>query len=916
MGGIAHIDVARLRVISPLLDQLLDTTPDERQARLNEIRSSDDLLASELERLLASHQAANRRSFMAGTVLPATHVDLEGQPVGSYTLEAVIGQGGMGSVWRARRSDGRYEGKVAVKFLNLALLAGKGAARFRREGEILARLSHPHIARLLDAGVAQGEYPYLILEHVDGEPIDSWCDARSLGVEARVRLFLDVLDAVAHAHQNLILHRDLKPPNILVTRDGQVKLLDFGIAKLLDDAGSGGAQTELTLTAAQAFTPDYAAPEQVQGQALTTATDVYALGVLLYQLLSGRHPTAAASTSTIERVRAVVERDPPRLSAAALHGADLATEEQSATAIAAARGTTAQALARSLRGDLDNIVAKALKKAPTERYATATAMADDLARYLRREPIGARADSLAYRTARFIQRNRVGVAAGVVVALALSVGAGVALWQATEAEQRRTEAELEAKRATASLDLLYQVFSDSGATPSKTMIERLEKIRQVIRHNNDEPQVKLLLLGRLGGRYLELGALDELLGVLDEMRELAASTHDPNEQAAVACGFANAYVIAGRFDDVDRELALAASLLSQVRSSDIGARAECWQAEAQLALLKGQSARAMRVAKLSVERFEALGLTRDTLYMSALNQLALSHADLGDFRNSYRVARKARDALKGLGLQGTQQDLTIAMQELGMLTTGGRPLSAQRLLDELRADRHIAVEHQVPQFAIDQRSGAVLFQLHRDAEAATAFDASAAGARIAGNQHFASDGVVRAVRALVADGRLDDAQSRLAALPDVDDEIQRGSRSGVRYLLAQASIALARGAANEAGQLAGRALGLATTGSQLPLQRDAAMLAARAALAQGDLTGALDHVQFAAERARAEALDPASSSCVGEALLLQAQVQIQRGQVAAAAALARDAVAHLQDNLGATHPLTTQARELARIGAQ
>jgi serine/threonine protein kinase len=564
-----HIDVARLRVISPLLDQLLDTSPDERQARLNEIRSGDDLLASELERLLASHQAANRQSFMAGSVLPASPVDLAGQPVGSYTLEAVIGQGGMRSLWRARRSDGRYEGKFAGKFLNLALLAGKGAARFRREGEILARLSHAHIARLLDAGVAQGDYPYLILEYVDGAPIDSWCDAHSLGIEARVRLFLNVLGAVAHAHQNLILHRDLKPPNILVTADGQVKLLDFGIAKLLDEAGTGGAPAELTLTAAQAFTPDYAAPEQVQGQALTTATDVYALGVLLYQLLCGRHPTAPESNSSIERVRAVVERDPLRMSAAALQPAG----EPSAAVIAAARATTPQALARALRGDLDNIVAKALKKSPAERYATATAMAEDLGRYLRREPVRARADSLAYRAARFIQRNRVGVGAAVGVALALSVGAGVALWQATEAEQRRAEAQLEAKRTTASLDLLYQVFSESGATSSKTMIDRLGKIRQAIRDNNDEPQVKLLLLGRLGGRYLELGALDEVLGVLGEMRELAASTHDPSEQAGVACGYANAYVIAGRLFDADRELALAAPLLSQARSSDIGARA-------------------------------------------------------------------------------------------------------------------------------------------------------------------------------------------------------------------------------------------------------------------------------------------------------------------------------------------------------
>jgi len=910
----AHIDVARWRVISPLLDQLLDTAPDERQARLNEIRSSDDLLAGELERLLASHDAANRESFMARSVAPAALGGLEGQQIGSYTLEELIGQGGMSSVWRARRSDGRYEGKVAIKFLNLALLGGKGAERFRREGDMLARLSHPHIARLLDAGVAQDAYPYLILEYVEGEPIDQWCDARSLGVEARVRLFLDVLDAVAHAHQNLILHRDIKPSNILVADDGGVKLLDFGIAKLLDDAGSGSAQGGLTMTAGQVFTPDYAAPEQVQAQPLTTATDVYALGVLLYQLLCGRHPTAPQDVPAAERVRAVVERDAMRLSIAAVQVGDSATEERSALSNAAARAATPRALARSLRGDLENIVAKALKKSAAERYATSTAMAQDLVRHLRREPVLARPDSLVYRGVRFVQRNRIGAAAAFSVALALSVGAGVALWQASAAEQRRAEAVLEAKRATASVDLLYQVFSDSGATPAKTMIERLEKIRQVIRQNSDEPQVKLMLLGRLGGRYMELGALDETLGVLTEMRDLARTVDDPNEHAAIACGFANVHVITGRFDDAEREIALAAPLLAKVRGSDIGARAECWQAEAELALLRGQSDRAMRVARLSVERFESLGLTRDTLYMSALNQLALSHADVGDFRSSHLTSRKARDALQRLGLQGTQQDLTIAMQELDMLANGGKPLLAERLLEELRANPHIATEHQVPQFAIDQRTGVVLFQLHHHAEAAAAFDASAAQARAASNQLFASSGVVRAVRALVADGRVDEARSRLLAWPGVEEEIQSGSRNGVRWLLAKASITQAQGATDEAEQLARRALEwVAARPSLGSLQRDGWMTAARTALAAGDATRALDRARAALERARVESIEPGSSSSVGEALLLQGQIQAWRGDAARAASLAREALPHLQDNLGPTHPLTRQARELAGI---
>ena len=250
-----------------------------------------------------------------------------------------------------------------------------------------------------------------------------------------------------------------------------------------------------------------------------------------------------------------------------------------------------------------------------------------------------------------------------------------------------------------------------------------------------------------------------------------------------------------------------------------------------------------------------------------------------------------------------------------MLANGGKPLSAQRLLEELRGDPHIAVEHQVPQFAIDQRAGVVLYHLHRYAEAANAFDASVAGARVAGNQLFATGGVVRAVRALVAGGHVDEAQARLAALPGVNDEVERGSRAGVRYLLAQASIALASGAPTEADRLADKAHGLSAKSSNVPLQRDAAMVAARAALAGGDPARALDRAQFALQRARAEALDPSSSSAIGEALLLQAQAHAQRGEAAMAVPIARDALMHLQENVGATHALTQQARELARADA-
>src|SRR6185295_16007701 len=222
----------------------------------------------------------------------------------------------MGTVWLAHRSDGRYEARVAVKLLNLALLGPGGIERFRREGNALGRLTHPNIARLMDAGVTHAGQPYLVLEYIDGETINRWCEGRALDVRSRVRLFLDVLDALAHAHSKLILHRDLKPSNILVTPEGQVKLVDFGIAKLLDDESGAAPMAGLTQLAGQAFTPEYAAPEQLQGGEVTSATDVYALGVLLYVLLTGQHPLAGGEQTPLDRLRAIVDTDPRRPSEA------------------------------------------------------------------------------------------------------------------------------------------------------------------------------------------------------------------------------------------------------------------------------------------------------------------------------------------------------------------------------------------------------------------------------------------------------------------------------------------------------------------------------------------------------------------------------------------------------------------------
>ena len=416
--------------LSPLLDELLDLPDEERAARLAALRAKDEKLADAVTAMLEHLPAIERGEFMPASALPKPS-GLAGQAIGPYTLVREIGHGGMGTVWLARRTDGRYEGEVAIKFLRSGLFGHGDAARFEREGSILARLSHPNIARLLDAGVmADGAQPYLVLEYIDGEPIDQYCQRLALPVAARLALMLDVLAAVAQAHNRLILHRDLKPTNILVNKAGEVKLLDFGIAKLLDDAG-GGEQTALTARAGNAFTPEFAAPEQLQGGDVTTATDVYALGVLMYLLLGGEHPTAAPTGAPLDRMRSVIETVPRRLSEAVLRRGGPTARWSSES----------RKLAGEIKGDVETIVAKALKKAPAERYANAAALADDVRRYLAHEPIAARPDAPLYRTVKFVQRHRAGVATASAAVIALGVGIGVALWQAREARAQRVQAE-------------------------------------------------------------------------------------------------------------------------------------------------------------------------------------------------------------------------------------------------------------------------------------------------------------------------------------------------------------------------------------------------------------------------------------------------------------------------------------------
>jgi len=496
----SHFNAERWPIVSPYLDLAMDMPEPQRAAWLASLEARDPALAAELQTLLGERDAATFARFLDASAAPAS---LEGRTVGAYTLESLIGSGGMGSVWLARRHDGRFERRVAVKVLN-AVIAGRAAeARFTREGRILGRLAHPHIARLIDAGVSDAGHSYLVLEHVEGEPIDRYCETRRLDTAARLRIFLDVLDAVAHAHVNLIVHRDIKPSNVLVTRDGEAKLLDFGIATLLDRDADLAAV--LTRDGARAMTPAYAAPEQMTGGAITTATDVYALGVLLFVLLAQRHPAGDALASPADLLRAVVDRDAPRLSE----------------------------VDPRLAGDLDTIVAKALKRSPGERYASASALADDIRRYLAHEPIAARRDSAVYRASKFVRRNRRAVTAVVAATIALvGVIAFYTSRLATERDLARREAAKSAKVTELLSGLLqssdpYSVRSDRERTVGGLLDAAATRLPKELAGQPDVEVEMLEVLGKIDADNSQPDKAEPLLRQAIDIGRRTLGADDP-----------------------------------------------------------------------------------------------------------------------------------------------------------------------------------------------------------------------------------------------------------------------------------------------------------------------------------------------------------------------------------------------------
>ena len=499
------MNAERWRRIDALFDEALGLPPERRSAFLDQACGDDRELREAVERLIAADADAHT-TFLERPpliVLEGGEDAAEGSRFGPYRIERLLSRGGMGTVYLATRDDGQFDRRVALKLLHPGASDPDDLQRFRAERQILARLEHPAIARLYDGGETEGGVPFLVLEYVEGLPLDAYCDRNRLEVDDRLRLFRRLLDAVAYAHQNLLVHRDLKPANILVTAEGEPKLLDFGIAKQLAREGETG------LTRFRMMTPGYASPEQVRGEAITTASDVYALGVVLYELLCGRSPYRRKGTGLPHELEmAILEQEPERPSQALDR-----ESEPSVETIAAARRLRPRELRRKLSGDLDTIVLTALRKEPQRRYRSVVELAADIDRHLGEMPVSARPDKPLYRAGKFVRRHRLGVA---LASLALILIAG--LFASLLQQSRRVERERDTSRAA--LAFLIDVFEH--ADPYQKGAENVSArellatgAQRATRELAGDPEVQAGLLDAIGQASVGLGQLDDAAPLLE-----------------------------------------------------------------------------------------------------------------------------------------------------------------------------------------------------------------------------------------------------------------------------------------------------------------------------------------------------------------------------------------------------------------
>jgi serine/threonine-protein kinase len=829
----------------------------------------------------------------------AAEPNLIGRRVGCYQLEHELGRGGMGSVWLARRDDGYYEAKVAIKLLVISWFGGEGAARFRHEGKLLARLDHPNIARLLDAGITDLGEPYLVLEYIEGQRIDVYCANARLGLRQRIELFLELLSAVAHAHRNLIVHRDIKPANVLVTPTGQAKLLDFGIGKLVE------GQDELTSTGQRILTPQFAAPEQLLGDPVTTATDIYTLGLLLYILLTGRLPHSGSPAELIRRIT-LGEMPPPS-------SVEISHSRLGAEVLAAPiPPEIMHDLQRQLRGDIDNIVLKALQASPQQRYEDVGAFAADLRRYLNQEPVSARPCTLTYRAARFMQRNRTGVVATILMLVAIIVGTITTVSQTIEARRQRAEAEYQGRSMQLIADFLnLTLFSEGGPDrPALSMLERLERGAKLVeaQYPNDPSFAGRMLL-QMVGPMAAAGDTGPYLKLMARAYELGEKAGDQDLMAQSQCGSSVVLIQSGTVKGVRERVQEGLRLLATADRVEFETRAICLVAQAKLEQSAANPKQAEVFVKQAMALLEHEGATFRPIYTVVLSILNGVYMDQSKLAAAIAVTQKQARMEQQFGRGDTSEHLSTRQNAATLLMMVGEVRQSMADREKITPLMRRFTAELPLIYVINQ--ALLLTRLARAPEAAKLLAAVMDRAREANNpralvhlMHCQAWAAIETRDLSLADSALHEVQAAL-------DQGVGGVGLRSQLELRRAQLALLRQDPAAARRHADQALVHAGYQTDKPQRSLATMLigAAKIALATGH---AADAERFATEGLRLTesiARTPDSSADVGESLLLVVK-STPHSAPAQRRTLLQRAVRCLGNGLGADHPLTAEARTL------
>ena len=775
---------------------VVDLPREQQEAELE--RLGEPALAAEVRSLLAAESQADE--LVDGAVAEAGAEWVTGASslpdLGAYRPLCELGQGGFGVVYLAERQDQEFRMQVAVKLLHRGYGDTDLEGRLLQERQILARLQHPNIARLLDVGTAADGRPFLVMEHIEGEPVDHWCDMRRLDVAGRLGIMIAICEAVSYAHRNLVVHRDLKPSNILVDGDGVPKLLDFGIAKVLSD-DSAMASVVATRTGRLPLTPQYASPEQIQGQALSTASDVYSLGVVLYRLLTGRPPYELDDASILALEKIVVQTEPRRPSAVA------ASDDGERAAL---RGTAPSGLAGLLRGDLDAVVARALHKDPERRYASVDQLAEDLRRHLDGRPVSAQGDSFSYRFSRFARRHRWGVAAAAVFVLSLSAGIVGTTWQMQVAQRHQARAE----QVTGLL--VDDVFGSAspGQAPGRSLTAReiLDQSVAGLDRRADAPDLHGTLLVAVGRLYQELGEYAKAESLIQRGSEQLRFAHgsDDAELLRALSALGDVWLDRGRLraaTDLLEDVIARQRRGGETRHQDLAASLY------RLALVERALERSDD-ARRHID--EALSLLRsaDGSFVDPLQEAAFSalHAKLELEDGNREEARRLHEhvlAVRRAHLSPRHPDILVTLNDLAVLAyrSADFETAARRFQDLVDANREVHGDGHRNLAVPLVNLGNAHSRLGRFADAAAAFErAWTIRNESLGPSHSKTLGARRQwAVSLIQLGRLDDAEEHLREQLDTLDGLDESGFERPRTLQSLADLSLARGELAAAAEL-------------------------------------------------------------------------------------------------------------------